>query len=254
MFLINPYILQASGSAIVTDGLVLNLDAGDTLSYPGTGTDWFDLTSNNNDGTLINGTSYVSDNGGSISFDGVNDVVQINDDDSLSFGDSINDAPFSFEMWVKFDSIQSTGLTGLISKDSSGSNREWVLGLENSQKHFRLYLKNLGAGNQQSIDATNITVTTNTWYNVTATYDGRGGSLAYQGLKIYINGVEGTYGNIQQDSYTAMSNTTSIVRLGWYSNGKYLNGKVSNSRIYNKELTSSEVLQNYDALKGRFGL
>ena len=60
---------------IVQDGLVLNLDAGNTASYPGSGTTWFDLTSNNNDGTLINNPTFDSTNGGSIVFDGIDDYV-----------------------------------------------------------------------------------------------------------------------------------------------------------------------------------
>ena len=55
---------------ISTDGLVLNLDAGNAASYPGSGTDWFDLTSEGHDSTLINGPTFDSGDGGSIVFDG----------------------------------------------------------------------------------------------------------------------------------------------------------------------------------------
>ena len=243
-----------STPSIITDGLVLNLDAGNTSSYPGTGTDWFDLTSNGNDGVLLNGASYITDGGGSISFDGVNDVVQVNDNDLFSFGNGTSDSPFSVETWVNFNSIPTNGFTGLVSKDSGGSSREWALIVNNTNKFFRIFIKNLGGGFQQSIDATNITINTNTWYNIVATYDGRGGSSAYQGLKLYINGVQGTYGNVVQQSYTSMSNTTSKLNLGSYSGGQFLNGDISTSKIYNKTLTDSEVLQNYNATKGRFGL
>jgi hypothetical protein len=59
--------------SIVTDGLVLCLDAGNPKSYPGSGTTWTDLSGNGNNGTLVNGVGYSGDNLGSLSFDGVND-------------------------------------------------------------------------------------------------------------------------------------------------------------------------------------
>ena len=76
--------LFSQTSSIITDGLVLHLDAGNTSSYSGTGTIWNDLTSNNNDGTLTNGVTYLTDNGGIVSFDGVNDYVSISNSDSLN--------------------------------------------------------------------------------------------------------------------------------------------------------------------------
>ena len=68
----------------VKDGLVLDLDAGNPLSYPGTGTTWTDLSGNNNNGTLINGVGYNSDNGGSLVFDGVDDHGTIPHSPSLT--------------------------------------------------------------------------------------------------------------------------------------------------------------------------
>ena len=67
--------LNHGGKPIVTDGLVLCLDAANPKSYPGSGTTWTDLSGNGNNGTLVNGVGYNSDNGGSLSFDGVNDYV-----------------------------------------------------------------------------------------------------------------------------------------------------------------------------------
>ena len=74
-FGVRSYVAPVSLSTIITTGLVLNLDAGNTASYSGTGTTWTDLSGNGNNGTLTNGTSYSSTNGGVMVFDGVNDYV-----------------------------------------------------------------------------------------------------------------------------------------------------------------------------------
>jgi len=83
---------------IVTDGLVLNLDAGFTTSYPTTGTTWYDLSGNSNNGTLTNGPTFNSSNSGSIVFDGVDDNVQRN---ALNVGNN-----FSVGVWAKPTTIK----------------------------------------------------------------------------------------------------------------------------------------------------
>ena len=79
---------------IVTDGLVFCVDAANKRSYPGVGTTWTDLTANKNNGTLTNGPTFDSANGGSIVFDGTNDYVDLGS--SLSISTS---SPFSVEFW-----------------------------------------------------------------------------------------------------------------------------------------------------------
>ena len=93
---------------IVTDGLVFCVDAGDKMSYPGAGTTWTDLSKNRNNGTLTNGPTFDSANGGSIVFDGTNDRVDCGNSTSLNFGNSSSDFPFSIVSWAKFDSFSST--------------------------------------------------------------------------------------------------------------------------------------------------
>jgi len=90
---------------IVTDGLVLALDAGNTKSYPGSGTTWTDLSGNGNTGTLTNGPTFDSANGGSIVFDGTNDYVQVTG--------SITVTSATFITWIKRDGNQ-TSWSGLI--------------------------------------------------------------------------------------------------------------------------------------------
>jgi hypothetical protein len=235
---------------IIADGLVFNFDAANRASYPRTGTTATD-TVNNAAGTL-DGSIFVNENNGIIDFDGTDDLISFNDSDLYSFGDGSIDSPFTVETWVNFDSIPGSGFTGLVSKDSGGSSREWALLVNNHHNYFRVFIKNAGGNNQQSIDATNVTIGTSTWYCVVTTYDGRGGSSAYQGLKLYINGVEGTVGNVFNQGYTAMSNTNAPLRIASYAGSNFFNGKTANTQIYNRALSANEVLHNYNALKSRF--
>ena len=84
-------------SNIIVDGLILHLDAGNSSSYSGSGTTWTDLSGEGNNGTLVNGTSYTSDDGGSLVFDGTNDYVNLG-------AVQINTAAGTIGMWIKLDS------------------------------------------------------------------------------------------------------------------------------------------------------
>ena len=110
----NYFITQPLPPSMVTNGLVLNLDAGNTSSYIGSGTTWTDLTNSGNNGTLTNGPLFNSGNGGNIVFDGIDDVV--------GFGNILNMGLNSWTMscWVKFDG--STGILGIMGKTSYRSN------------------------------------------------------------------------------------------------------------------------------------
>ena len=90
--------------------LILNLDAGNPSSYPGSGTTWFDLTSNNNNGILINGPTFDSGNGGSITFDGIDDYVDCGDIEMDGF------TGLTVEAWCKSNIIDSNPRR-IVSKD-----------------------------------------------------------------------------------------------------------------------------------------
>ena len=213
---------------IVRSGLVLNLDAGNTLSYPGTGTDWFDLTSNDNDGVLLNGVSYVTDGGGSISFDGVNDYV-ITDTTKTDFTTTNQ---ITIGTWFKINTFGN--VRGLF---------QFANGLTNTNPWILVRTQN---GNQ-------LTYYVNTTYRLTHTIDPTGIqyiSLTYDGTtwKVYLNGVlQGSYvGGI--GGY----NGNNLYIGNGYAG--YLDMNCYNFHVYDKGLTDSEVLQNYNATKGRFGL
>ena len=224
---------------IVTDGLVLCLDAGNSKSYPGSGTTWTDLSGNGNSGTLVNGVGYNIDGGGSIVFDGVDDEITIPYTPNLAFTDAI----MSCESWVYVDSLSSA--FSIINKRGNrftqNSNRPYVFEV-NTDGRVRWILD----------DATTVCDTatglmqTDQWYHLVATHDGTNS-------KIYINGVE----NVSVSSGTSSINDTGDipVRIGWrYQNStiNYSDGKISITRVYNKALTAQEIQQNYNATKSRF--
>ena len=105
----NKYVGPVAPPSLVTNGLVLNLDAGNSASYVGSGTTWNDLVGSNH-GTLINGPIFNTGNGGSIVFDGIDDVI--------SFGNILNMGLNSWTMscWVKFDG--GLGTMGIMGKTS----------------------------------------------------------------------------------------------------------------------------------------
>jgi hypothetical protein len=91
------------GPGIVTDGLVLSLDAANKKSYPGSGTAWTDLSGAGKSGTLTNGPVFSSDNVGIIDFDGSNDYIQLQSDGTGTFNNQI----FSLGMWFKVDVLKA---------------------------------------------------------------------------------------------------------------------------------------------------
>jgi hypothetical protein len=227
---------------IVQDGLVLNLDAGNTSSYPGSGTTWFDLTSNNNDGTLINGPTFDSANGGSIVFDGLNDYVSIpNSSTTLTYGNS----DFSIFCWVYVSSFNQ--FSSIIGKaDSTATRKEWSLQVSR-QATFRPAFITTDNTSAWAVELNSPnTLSLNQWYNI-------GVSRVGSTFSLYINGssVASVSNNI-----TILSNTLNV-EIGRLVNDSTYDfaGRISNILIYkNKGLSATEVLQNYNATKTRFGL
>jgi len=233
--------LVSPSSGIITDGLVLNLDASNVLSYPGTGTEWFDLTSNNNDGVLVNGPTYLTDNGGVMSFDGVNDRFISNNNLGI-----VGNTKRTVEIWFKPSS--DIGRQTLVS-----------MGNANSDKTFQIEYNGYAGGPNNVYFAgwnndryTLTTLPLNTWSYITVTYGG-GIVRNSDGVKIYYNGVPQT---LSGSGSRVLNTTDSKYYVGYDGilTRQHFNGNISNVRIYDDELTESQIQQNYNALKSRFGL
>ena len=221
---------------IASNGLVLCLDAGNPKSYPTTGTTWTDLSGNGNSGTLTNGPTYNSANGGSIVFDGSNDGVQLP-------GTNLSLNQMTISSWNFSSNFNQNGF--MFEKTTNGSvNTQYSLFYNSSnQIYYRTY----------GLSTTDLTVNTSTagvinnqWNNVVATWDGTN-------KRIYVNGVlRATSATL---SGTVTQNTTGAAFIGIYGGGGYpFNGRIAQTQIYNRALTASEITQNFNALRGRFGI
>jgi len=237
---------------IIADGLIFNMDAANRACYPRTGTNIINTSNTSISGSLVNDVGLFT-NPLSFEFglDGVDDYIDYGDHDIFSFGDGTNDFPFSINVWIKWDSVGTW--KALVSKDGSGSTREWAL-LTAPSSYIRLFIKGTVSGGDQQDVNTSSTFSHSTWYNITSTYDGRGGADAADGLELYVNGINDTGTRNKDSDYVAMTPTTSPLEIGRYANSSIYatDGKIANVQIYNHALSATEVLHNYNALKGRF--
>ena len=222
---------------IVTNGLVLNLDCGNRLSYPTSGTTWTDLSGFANNGTLTNGPTYNPNNLGSIVFDGVDDTISVPDNSVLDFTGSVN---LTSEVCINFNLYKDISIVN--GKGDGGGQitaYNYLFIGTNTSFYFRF---SDGTTTQNSPIIGKSNLPEGTWGHVV-------GVLDTTSVRIYLNGIE--IGTATTRTINPNANNNPLYISGpTYS----LNGKIAISRIYNRALTSTEVLQNYNAYKSRFGL
>jgi hypothetical protein len=225
--------MLAHSPSIVMSGLVLALDAANTKSYPGSGTTWTDLSGNGNNATISNG-SYDSANGGSIVFNGTTTGVY--------YTTIANSGDFTCEIWAKQTSANygsammfggSNGISGADNCQLAVNGGDGSIGLALGNTPISVSPANASS-------ATSV----NNWYQVIWS---RSGST----INIYANGVFKSSGT--------SSIQLRIDRLGNIGGlgaglGKWLLGNISNAKVYNRALSAAEVSQNYNALRGRYGI
>jgi hypothetical protein len=237
------------GPKIVTDGLVLALDAANPNSYPGSGTAWNDLTPNKNNGTLVNGPTFNDVNGGFFSFDGVNEYSYI-DNSSLTY----NRSNFSVETWVKPTGNHSNFEVGAFSKwnTGGGTDNEFLLGFWNTNGPSPLWFtvqspQNSGGFNGRGAFnvESNFNYIVNQWYHLVGTFDGPNSTL-----KLYVDGVLVDTNTTFND--TQVKTVTTNYYIGAFEVRLSILASISKCALYNKTLSATEVLQNYNALKDRF--
>ena len=185
------------------------------------------------------GSSFASTN--SFTFDGNDDYIDCGDNDNLSFGDSVSDSPFSISAWIKFDNIGSR--QGIVAKFNATNNCEYSFFLE-SNNTLKAYLFD-GASTKIRGKASTV-MTTGVWNNVVFTYDGQGGSTAYNGMKIYLNGVDISSSNVTLNTYTAMHNMSAPLTIGEYF-GNYASGNIDEAAVFNSELSQSDITTIYNS-------
>jgi Tfp pilus assembly protein PilV len=232
-----------STAGIVTNGLALNLDAGSNASYPDGGPTWNDLTNNGNNGTLsATGVTYSSSNSGILTFNGSSGNVNSGNSGSLDIN-----GPITLDGWVKVSS--TAAVQAILLKSSAGGN----LGLTS-------YGLSINAGGaisnvlySSSIATNFITgssyITAGNWYNIVSTWDGS--TTTANNVKIYVNGAQ-----VQSFSKTDTLNSNwQTLSIGsQQAAGNFLNGSIGAVKIYNRALTDNEITQNFNAIRGRYGL
>lgn len=216
--------------SIVTSGLTLCLDAANPKSYPGSGTSWFDLSGQNNTGTLINGPTYNSAAGGSWSFNGTSNYV------SVANSDSLNTPNNTLICWAKSNTSTWNDFGFLMSKRSvfimhPQQNLTTVI--------YYYYLNNTFAS--QSVDVSDITA----WNMYACSWDGTR-------INAYLNGALINFGVKTGPLNTSDTGVLEIGKDDTFS--RYLNGNIAHASMYNRALTAAEIRQNFNAYRGRFGI
>ena len=212
---------------IVTDGLVVCLDAANKRSYPGSGTTWTDLSGNGNNGTLVNGPIYNGDNLGSIGFDGLNDSATL---PSLNFS---NLSPWSLSCWVRINSQNST-YAGFLLRDPSSFNPGAT------STTFAVYYTSTFVMFRTNDVRGGVTRPSNGQiFNYVLTHDGLGG------IKIYLD-------SILIRERTLFGDCSGTLSLG--TGGERGNVNIYNFLKYDKEISQEEIKQNFNALRGRYGI
>jgi hypothetical protein len=223
---------------IITDGLVLCLDAANRKSYPGSGDVWRDLAGSNN-GTLTNGPTFNSANGGSIVFDGSNDYAVISNSSSLNMGSK----SFTGELWVSIPTFSGAERM-LFEYNIWSANGTYQITTVGNTVRVN-FPAAFSAG--KTLNYSYPELTSNTWVHIVGQLDSVNNKL-----NLYINGnlvgemlsVTQEIGNVTNSLYIMSRGGTSL----------FLPSKLSTLRIYNRALSPAEIQQNYNALKGRFNL
>jgi len=214
-------------TSVVTDGLVLSLDAANIKSYPGTGTTWYDISGNSNNSTLTNGPSYSNS---VFTFDGTNDYAVSNI--------SCNKTYYSINWWLYPTTLAN--YNQWMAFNDAWNNWVWHTVVDGS-----CYV---GTNTATRMTPTNIpagTIVANTWQNLTYTFNNGIGAFYKNGKLIASkSGIDvslNTFTTFYIGSLASPTNT--------------INGKIGYVQVYsNKVLTDSEVNQNFNALRGRYGI
>jgi len=213
----------AHSPRIVRDSLAFYLDAANTKSYPGSGTTWTDISGKGNDGTLTNGPTFSSDYGGKFNFDETNDYVDC--------GNVLSQTAYTKSAWFRPESSTRNIISG------PANHAFWMVGTDNT----------LAAGHQGQWSRVSHAVPSgnmlNQWWNGVVTWNNSTGWV------LYLNGVQ-----VDTNSNTTGPGGTTGVYIARYSGGNYFDGDIAQAIIYDRVLTATEVQQNFNAFRGRFGL
>jgi hypothetical protein len=211
---------------IVQSGLTLYLDAQNSKSYPGSGSTWYDLSTTGANAVSAGTVTYNSGTGAYMNFNGASfyatDTTKV----------TVNKTAYTKMAFVK------PATFGASNNIIGGGGDQHTMWLQNSN------LLQAGHNNSWSIVTAKTPMVLGNWYFCTVSFD------SVSGYKLYLNGVvETTSSNTVQ--FIGSSNDTYV---GAYAGGNFYNGNISCAIVYNRALTDAEVLQNFNALRGRYGI
>ena len=215
---------------VVTDGLIYYLDAANSRCYSGSGNTTYSLV-NGIGGTLYNGIGFTSSYNGIFTFDGTNDYIEFDYNSAIN-----NISQFTIECWYKSSNINVEGIlfntnTYLFTTPVYGYHLE----IYQSKLLFQVF------PSESAVQST-ITLQNNNWYNLIATYNSGN-------INLYVNSSIGGTGS------AIFNPSTGSLLLGKYRSGHFvLNGQLGIIKFYNRALSATEILQNYNATKGRYGI
>jgi|DEB0MinimDraft_10_1074344.scaffolds.fasta_scaffold28216_2 hypothetical protein len=202
------------------EDLILSLDAGSVRSYFGFGETWSDLSGNRNNATLENGPIYDGQNKGSFSFDGQNDYALV--------PISIDANPITISVWFNCASPYGKfGLIGNVNKGFGLDGQTIYVNIGNSFENAKSY------------------ISTNSWHSVTLVYSDTS-------TKLYLDGNLSWTG--EASSIVSNSEEVDIGKFNYVGEDRFFRGNIAKVEIYSKDLTASEIQQNFNALRGRFGI
>lgn len=214
----------------VTTGLALCLDAGNARSWPGSGTAWYDVSGNSKTGTLVNGPTYNSSNGGSFIFDGVDDYVNV-----TNFNVSHGTGNFSYSAWVNL-----SAKPGLGTIFENGSWTSCIL-LRYESTGVTVY----SMGTYYGIFSFNPSLST--WNHVAFVRDGNN-------ILFYLNGVYSQTLAFGTSLNVTPSPGNLFIGMSQHSAGQCFNGKINLPSVYTTALSVDQVAQNFNAARGRYGV
>ena len=219
----------AHSPSIVTSGLVFCVDAGNPRSYSGSGTTWADISGNAFNSTLTNGPTYTSGVNGYFTFDGVDDFS------SVPINAAFNTPSVTFEVWAYLQTISDRHILYV---NWQGNALE-----VNSDRSVVMY--NYGSAGQQGAGSSAGAINWGTWNHLVGVYDN-----GAQALYLYVNGaLLATRTSTPSTIYSVSTHAISGVAFG----GE-VNGRISVVRHYNIALSASQILQNFNAIRGRYGI
>mgnify|MGYP000324290763 CR=1 FL=1 len=216
-------------NSIIKDGLVLCLDTGDRKSYSGSGSTWTDRSGNGNDVTLYNGPTFTTDNGGSLNFDESDDYGK------TSSTTVLNSSAYTKIAWFR----PEEACANIISGGSESQHAFWM------------------AATNHTLCAGHNSAWTTVGYRPNPSGDMVGqwwcGAVTFNsttGWVLYMNGVQ-----VDTNSSTTTNSGNGIIRIGaYYDAANMFNGDINIAQVYNRVLTADEILQNFNAQRGRFGI